>query len=728
MHSFTDYQCRENQAASFEGLASRIELAEQNIVANIVKEKKWIVRGLDQTRRTTNQIIDSLRFPEIYHRRDLVPVAHQHTFDWIFLDTSSPFLTWLETGDGIFWITGKAGSGKSTLMKYLSSHDKTRDFIRARSNARSDSRHALLLDFYFWYSGTPMQKSAEGLLRSLLYHILRFSPDAVPIASPRRFKAAEEFHRDPDHWTYQELWESISRVAKEDLSVDYYIFVDGLDEYEGHHPDLIKLLQDLADNPHVCLCVSSRPWNVFDRTFRASSNWLRLEDLTRYDIETYVADKLCCLPQVSDVMDLVQEVVDKAQGVFLWVFLVVRELCKGYLEGDSITILHARLRMIPSDLNKYFDEILSRVDGVYSSHTAQVLRIAVWLTDHGAESVQLNSYLCFWLVAQGIGDPDFASTRPVQYCSYTQFQEFAHETNRFLFACCKDLLYFRPDLAPLGSDYDFQNLKVDFLHRTVYEFLKYNVMEKVESQLPKSFKLPTFLRHLTLAHLKLVPKTVDLLNNYHEVIQANLRDTRGGILEQQFLDVSLHYYLRQGSTSCRCYRHDFDCCRYVEYEICRRVDILAGTSSHPWPLLVPSLGLLPEHDFRTSRLDCPLIRVLLTQGALPNQYIDCLGGTIWHAFLKKVFNEVPSLNAVPEPAQIAIRYLMGHGADMTSPLDCSGVRSGPLLTSLESFEGEATGSEHSLPDLMQKVIPKQWLDDFNSHWRAGAPFCLARNM
>lgn len=36
------------------------------------------------------------------------------------------FLNWLSDGNGIFHITGKLGSGKSTLMKFLCDHERTK--------------------------------------------------------------------------------------------------------------------------------------------------------------------------------------------------------------------------------------------------------------------------------------------------------------------------------------------------------------------------------------------------------------------------------------------------------------------------------------------------------------------------------------------------------------------------------------------------------------------------
>jgi hypothetical protein len=62
-----------------------------------------------------------------------VKIAEKGTFSWIFTSPetmrekedqlSITLPDWLRTGSGIFHITGKPGSGKSTLMKYLRQHD-----------------------------------------------------------------------------------------------------------------------------------------------------------------------------------------------------------------------------------------------------------------------------------------------------------------------------------------------------------------------------------------------------------------------------------------------------------------------------------------------------------------------------------------------------------------------------------------------------------------------------
>jgi hypothetical protein len=115
-------------------------------------------------------IVDSLHFPgmERYHQMPLE--SHTGTFNWIFDQESrlhdcdfsvawyerrpgwcwseqdchqveenlrkhaSRLRTWLESSDDIFWVQGKAGSGKSRFMKFLFEHDQTRACLRRWSN------------------------------------------------------------------------------------------------------------------------------------------------------------------------------------------------------------------------------------------------------------------------------------------------------------------------------------------------------------------------------------------------------------------------------------------------------------------------------------------------------------------------------------------------------------------------------------------------------------------
>jgi hypothetical protein len=70
-------------------------------------------------------LLSSLRYNLMKDREGRIADAHQYTFQWLFTDTHegkwANFKDWLESDSKLYWITGKAGSGKSTLMKYICS-------------------------------------------------------------------------------------------------------------------------------------------------------------------------------------------------------------------------------------------------------------------------------------------------------------------------------------------------------------------------------------------------------------------------------------------------------------------------------------------------------------------------------------------------------------------------------------------------------------------------------
>ena len=84
------------------------------------------------------RILNSLAFDGMRGRFEAVHDAHYKTFEWIFeshvdkndhpgRSGSESFKDWLAFGHDIFHISGKLGSGKSTLMKFLYEHGKTKE-------------------------------------------------------------------------------------------------------------------------------------------------------------------------------------------------------------------------------------------------------------------------------------------------------------------------------------------------------------------------------------------------------------------------------------------------------------------------------------------------------------------------------------------------------------------------------------------------------------------------
>jgi hypothetical protein len=303
-----------------------------------------------------DQLLASLYFTRLEERHDRIAEAHKQTFKRIFGGVredetrSDEFALWLKgyrALEGVFWVSGKAGSGKSTLMRYLDDNKNTKTCLQKWA----DNEQLIIASSFFWKASTPIQKSLTGMLRSLLHQILMQNKGFITGVNPWRWRSLYWGSSALDDWSDAELIKAMQnfvRILRP--AVRLALFIDGLDEFDGDDAQmqyLIDFSQNFAKSSDVKICLSSRPWNIFQDAFTDCPK-LRLELLTREDIKCYVQDKLdqnlrfrqLCKINKSDCLGLVTDVVQKATGVFLWVCLVVRELVKALRDGHGLRMLN----------------------------------------------------------------------------------------------------------------------------------------------------------------------------------------------------------------------------------------------------------------------------------------------------------------------------------------------------------------------------------------------------
>ena len=137
-------------------------------------------------------VLAALYFRKMDARETQVHEAYPDTCSWIFQDPAdrnmkqpwSNFRSWLEAQDNCYWVEGKAGCGKSTLMKFLYSDPRT---LAALRRWAGDSCELITASFFCWRSGTPLQMNQEGLLRSLLHTILKQKRDLISRVFPHQY-------------------------------------------------------------------------------------------------------------------------------------------------------------------------------------------------------------------------------------------------------------------------------------------------------------------------------------------------------------------------------------------------------------------------------------------------------------------------------------------------------------------------------------------------------------
>lgn len=71
------------------------------------------------------------------------------------------------------------------------------------------------------------------------------------------------------------------------------------------------------------------------------------------------------------------DIVDKAVGVFLWVYLVVGELLEGLSNADRMTDLQKRLRSLPPDLEALFKRLMRNLEPLYLRHACELFRLVL---------------------------------------------------------------------------------------------------------------------------------------------------------------------------------------------------------------------------------------------------------------------------------------------------------------------------------------------------------------
>ena len=512
-------------------------LAGQTIVIqNHVDRRLDAKANEEEALKSQQKFKDSLFFPEIFARQEDISRSHEGTCKWIFgppcdgdeshsdseTDSESSdsengsgssdsedeydhwhetraqpwssFKNWLE-GDSNdpYWLSGKPGSGKSTLMKYVAT--EFGKFCYSRTTL-SSWRGAIICCFFFCNLGSSLQKNYAGFLRSLLFQIAEQRAEMIPIM---RDDATCQTSRPHDAsllfaWTEQRLEDALKRfLGHKSPSMRVCMFIDGLDEFVGDEDHLVEIIRLLSQTSGMKVCVSSRPEQIFRQGFAASPN-LKLQDLNYHDIRKAVSERLTpalrsytsCSERETN--DLVEQVIDSSHGVFLWAELMTKDLKAGARNADSIAELRDRLERTPETIDGLYEHMLNRLDKAY-------LRDAAKYFSHLLVYQESNSFYFLpptllelacseqnpWYHPIRLGSELFASANVVETCNRLEtriitrcaglvdIKERPTDPIEFI----NRMLHpeYRPSANSQDNDYTQYLRNVEFIHKTAVDFL-----------------------------------------------------------------------------------------------------------------------------------------------------------------------------------------------------------------------------------------------------------------
>lgn len=247
-------------------------------------------------------------------------------------------------------------------------------WLYANNNANED-QHTFASYFFHGRSPNILQKSPLGMVRSILYQLLDgdrgLCEEFMPLFLENRKKHGPEFD-----WHFGELKTFLLDSVRQWGAKPVGLLIDALDECSDNEAQsVVSMLESLGRSAMesgkvLNICLSSRHYpNI--RMHAAAELALDSQADHDEDIRKYVSSNLIC-----NNTSIEQEVLRKANHVFLWVELVVKMLNKAYIDGQ-VRKMEKLLREEPSDLNELYIRILT--EGQTTQDLRECVLILQWV-------------------------------------------------------------------------------------------------------------------------------------------------------------------------------------------------------------------------------------------------------------------------------------------------------------------------------------------------------------
>ncbi|KAF2129964.1 hypothetical protein P153DRAFT_356631 [Dothidotthia symphoricarpi CBS 119687] len=379
-------------------LRTHIDLVDREVNAHLISETmKWrreatAVAEKEEKERAVTQLVATLDWLGV----DKIPYCGQSyqentldklireccpgTTDWLIKNKAMK--GWLQNrrGQSVLWLKGKPGSGKSMLCA------KIAQFLL------SDGQSTVLFCFYSYRISCVHPDPTIFILATLIAQILRRNTDLSVYVH-------EEFVAEARPASISNLKEIIMNLIPQ-LKMPR-ILIDGIDEcvrYDTHgNPSDLTLVRDVLQDvlqletlaggnlPLKLLIVSrdikqivgklsKKPTISLDDEVDAMTSAIRrftnqrLQEIRERFEEFQEIDSI--------LLEVEEKIVLKAQGMFLWVRLIL-----AHLEEDAYNLddLEAAVMNMPVTLNEFYSRIVARIQALNDSSRERAMIILNWL-------------------------------------------------------------------------------------------------------------------------------------------------------------------------------------------------------------------------------------------------------------------------------------------------------------------------------------------------------------
>lgn len=342
-----------------------------------------------------NRLLQSLKFESMNVRRTDIKTANEATYLSFFKSLEfekkptsgsaatvwADFVNWLQSDEQTFWIQGKPGAGKSTLVKFLLQHNNTLKALNKWNH------NPLIVSHFFWKPGSILQRNFRGLLCSLSHQLLSSEPSLIDQVLSE-FKSSKESDSIGD-WEISHLM-AIFKSLLTHYNRPIFFLIDGVDE-ALEIEEILKFLASSITSRNTKWCISSRGEEIFQQAFSKYKGF-QLNEYTRDDMLSFSQKEIQhALSNVQGYENIYTDyflqrlqysLVDKAEGVYLWLVLALESIKRGLRNNDREGVILPRLIKPPTGLEELYADMWGRLgedQAIYQKEAAHYFNLLITL-------------------------------------------------------------------------------------------------------------------------------------------------------------------------------------------------------------------------------------------------------------------------------------------------------------------------------------------------------------
>jgi hypothetical protein len=272
----------------------------------------------------------------------------------------------------LLWIKGDPGKGKTMLLCGI---------INGLKKSMAKTNH---LSYFFCQATDLRINNATAVLRGLVYLLVDQQPSLIRHIRKKYDQAGNKLFEDANAWVA--LSEIFTNILQDPSLNSTYLIIDALDECVADLPRLLDFVQKSSASPRVKWIVSSRNKIDIEQRLRLEGSGTRLSlelkenaEQVAHAVGVYIDHCVSELTEIQNdkgLQDRVRsEMRRKANGTFLWVSLVIKEL-RDAMSWEVPQIIDE----VPTDLKDVYRRMMDQIQRLKPRNTELCKRVLSTVT------------------------------------------------------------------------------------------------------------------------------------------------------------------------------------------------------------------------------------------------------------------------------------------------------------------------------------------------------------